>query len=255
IDLRGQTALVTGASRGIGRATAEKLASLGADVVVNFRSSADAAAEVVRAAKQHGVNALAVRADVTEKSDVEAMLEAVGERFGRLNIVVSNAAAGGFRPLTDLSPANFDGVMRSNAAPLIWLTQAARPLFAGSAESGMKKVIAVSSHGSQWAVPNYGIIGASKAALESLVRHLALELGADGISFNAVLPGIVRTEAIRTMPGAEHVLQAAGERMLVPRRYITPEDVAGVIAFLAAPCSDMIQGQTVVVDGGVCIRV
>jgi enoyl-[acyl-carrier protein] reductase III len=106
-----------------------------------------------------------------------------------------------------------------------------------------------------WAVPNYAAIGASKAALESFVRHLALELGPTGINFNCVLPGIVATEAVRTMPGVEQVLQAAGERMMIPTRSLTPEDVAGVVAFLASSDSDMIQGQTIVVDGGVSVRI
>lgn len=253
IDLRGKTALVTGASRGIGRACAERLAACGANVVVNFRSSKDAAADVVRSVRAAGSTGIAVRADVTEKEDVIALVEVIEERFGQLDIIVSNAAAGGFRPLMDLSPANWDGVLRANSAPLIWLTQAARHLL--QATSGPSKVIAVSSHGSQWAVPNYGVIGASKAALESLVRHLALELGSTGINFNSVLPGVVNTEAIRTMPGADLVLQAAGEQMLVKTDRIDPDDVAGVVAFLASPLSDLIQGQTIVVDGGVSIRI
>ena len=253
IDLSGKTALVTGASRGIGRACALKLAASGADVVVNFRSSADAAADVVQRVMDHGRSGVAIQADVTEQDDVNAMVDFISDRFGQLDIIVSNVAAGGFRPLMDLSPANWDAVLRANAAPLVWLTQAARSLLTKS--SDMAKVIAVSSHGSMWAVPNYGVIGASKAALESLIRHLALELGKDGISFNAVLPGVVDTEAIRTMPGADQVLKAASERMLVNSSSILPEDVANVVAFLASSHSDLIQGQTVVVDGGVSVRI
>ena len=251
IDLRGKTALVTGASRGIGRACAERLAACGANVVVNFRSSKDAAAEVVRSVQATGAMGIAVRANVTEKEDVVALIEVIEDRFGQLDVI--DAAAGGFRPLMDLSPANWDGVLRANSAPLIWLTQAARHLL--QAAAGPAKVIAISSHGSQWAVPNYGVISASKAALESLVRHLALELGNTGINFNSVLPGVVNTEAIRTMPGADLVLKAAGEQMLVKANRIDPNDVAGVVAFLASPLSDLIQGQTIVVDGGVSIRI
>lgn len=252
IDLTQKVALVTGASRGIGRACAEQLAQCGADVIVNFRSSKDAAAEVVRTVQSLGRKAVAVRADVSERDDVLALVEFVEERFGQLDIIVSNAAAGGFRPLMELSPTNWDGVLRANSAPLIWLTQAARHLLQKSPSSA--KVVAVSSHGSRWAVPNYGVIGASKAALESLIRHLAYELGESGINFNAVLPGVVNTEAIQTMPGAADVVKAAGERMLVQADTIRPEDVAGVVAFLASPFSDLIQGQTIVVDGGVSIR-
>jgi enoyl-[acyl-carrier protein] reductase III len=253
IDLSGKTALVTGASRGIGRACAIQLAASGANVIVNFRSSAEAAAEVVQSVMAHGQTGVAVQADVTEQDDVKAMMEFIDERFGQLDIIVSNVAAGGFRPLMDLSPANWDAVLRANAAPLIWLTQAAQSLLTKSID--MAKVIAVSSHGSMWAVPNYGVIGASKAALESLIRHLALELGKDGISFNAVLPGVVDTAAIRTMPGADQVLKVAGEQMLVNSSTIRPEDVANVVTFLSSSLSDLIQGQTVVVDGGVSVRI
>jgi len=253
IDLSGKTALVTGASRGIGRACAVQLAASGANVIVNFRSSAAAAADVVQSVMAHGQAGVALQADVTEQDDVQAMMEFIDERFGQLDIIVSNVAAGGFRPLMDLSPANWDAVLRANAAPLIWLTQAAQSLLTKS--PGMAKVIAVSSHGSMWAVPNYGVIGASKAALESLIRHLALELGKDGISFNAVLPGVVDTEAIRTMPGADQILKVAGEQMLVDSSTIRPEDVANVVAFLSSSLSDLIQGQTVIVDGGVSVRI
>jgi len=253
IDLSGKTALVTGASRGIGRACAEQLAAAGANVVVNFRSSKDAAADVARCVQSRGSVGVAVRADVTDPDDVRAMVDFVGERFGQLDIIVSNAAAGGFRPLMNASSANWDAVLKTNAAPLVWLVQAARELLLNS--SGNAKVVAVSSHGSMWAVPNYGLIGASKAALESLVRHLALELGKSGINFNTVLPGIVNTEAIRTMPGADEILRIAGERMMVTATTLRPEDVAGVVAFLASPASDLIQGQTIVVDGGVSVRI
>jgi enoyl-[acyl-carrier protein] reductase III len=112
IDLRGKTALVTGASRGIGRACAERLAACGANVVVNFRSSKDAAAEVVRSVQATGAMGIAVRADVTEKEDVVALIEVIEDRFGQLDVI--DAAAGGFRPLMDLSPANWDGVLRAN---------------------------------------------------------------------------------------------------------------------------------------------
>ena len=253
IELSGKTALVTGASRGIGRACAIQLAASGANVIVNFRSSAEAATEVVQGIIAHGQTGVAVRADVTEQDDVKAMIEFIEERFGQLDIIVSNVGAGGFRPLMDVSPANWDAVLRANAAPLIWLTQAAQSLLTQS--TGMAKIIAVSSHGSMWAVPNYGVIGASKAALESLIRHLALELGKDGISFNAVLPGVVDTDAIRTMPGADQVLKVTAEQMLVDSTIIRPEDVANVVAFLSSSLSDLIQGQTIVVDGGVSVRI
>ncbi len=252
IDLTGQVALVTGASRGIGRACAERLAACGADVAVNFLNSRDQAAEVVRAVQSLGRHAVAVRADVSDPDDVRALVDFVGERFERLDIVVSNAAAGGFRPLLELSPANWEATLRSNAAPLIWLMQSAAPLLTRQSRSS---VIAISSHGSTWAVPNYGAIGASKASLEALVRQFAYELGPQGINFNAVMPGIVDTAAIRTMPGVEAMLNAVKERLLIRGDNITPRDVAGIVAFLASEQAKYIQGQTIIADGGVSLHV
>ncbi len=253
IDLNGKVALVTGASRGIGRACAESLAACGASVVVNFLNSADAAKEVVNTIQNCGGRAIAIRADVSERDDVQAMVDVIGEHFGRLDIIVSNAAAGGFRPLTQVTPASFDSILRMNTAPLLWITQAALPLL--QASKSISRVIAISSHGSIRGIANYGIIGASKAALESLVRHLAFELGRSGVNFNAVMPGIVATDAIKTLPGSAGMLKSVQEQILVKDRMLQPSDVAGVVLFLASPFSELIQGQVIVVDGGISIRV
>lgn len=253
IDLNGKVALVTGASRGIGRACAESLAACGASVVVNFLNSADAAKEVVNTIQNCGGRAIAIRADVSERDDVQAMVDVIGEHFGRLDIIVSNAAAGGFRPLTQVTPASFDSILRMNTAPLLWITQAALPLL--QASKSISRVIAISSHGSIRGIANYGIIGASKAALESLVRHLAFELGRSGVNFNAIMPGIVATDAIKTLPGSAGMLKSVQEQILVKDRMLQPSDVAGVVLFLASPFSELIQGQVIVVDGGISIRV
>ena len=253
-DLAGRVALVTGASRGIGRACALALARRGADVVVNFRSSEDAATEAARAISALGRRALAVRADVSEQSEVAAMVDAVVDRMGRLDIAIANAAAGGFRKATAMTPAHLEATLRTNAGGLAWLAQAAAPHLSKH-EDHNGKLVAISSHGSQWAVPNYAAIGASKAAIESLVRSLAWELGPQGVNVNVVLPGIVATEAIATMPGVEGMLDAAGDRMLTPRRRIRPEDVAAAVAFLCSDAAELIQGHTLVVDGGVSVQV
>lgn len=253
IDLTGKVALVTGASRGIGRACAERLSACGASVVVNFLNSPEDAEKVVAGIQNCGGMAIAVRADVSDRDDVAAMMDVIDEQFGRLDIVVSNAAAGGFRPLTDVTPASFDSIMKMNTAPLIWLTQCALPLFQKTGEQC--RVIAVSSHGSVRAIPNYGLIGASKAALESLVRALALELGRQGISVNAVMPGIIATQAIQSLPGSEQMLQATNELMLVKGKTLTTADVANVVLFLSSSLSDLVQGQVIAVDGGILVRV
>ena len=253
IDLNGRTALITGASRGIGRACALRLARLGANVAVNYLVSRKDAVAVVQEIQKLGRQAIAIRADVAKADDVSAMVEATVERFGSLHVIVSNAAAGGFHSAADLSLLNVETILRTNSLPVLSLTQAAAPYL--SKEAFFGKVIAISSHGSRWAVPSYAAIGASKAALESLVRHLALEFGPLGINFNCVLPGLIPTEAVKSMPDVEQMMQSAKARMMIPDRSLTDEDVAGVVAFLASPHSDLIQGQTIVVDGGISVRI
>ncbi len=260
-SLTGKLALVTGASRGIGREIALELASRGASVAVNFLNSQAQAIEVAKEiAEIHSkeksfrdADIMLLKADVSRRDDAFSMVDEIRSRWGGIDIVISNAAAGGFRDLADLKPVNFEAVVRTNASPVVWLTQAASDDLANPVRNG--KVIAVTSHGSRWSVPHYGAIGASKAALESLVRHLALEYGDKGINFNCVLPGIIATEAIASMPGAEGLVAAASERMMSGGRNLTGNDVAKVVAFLSGPDSDLIQGQTIIVDGGVSIRI
>lgn len=252
IDLTGKVALVTGAARGIGRQTALRLAEAGADVVTNYVTSQTAANELAEEIQQLGRRTAAIKADVSEDEDVQAMVEFIGERFDALDIVVSNAASGGFRMLMDSKPQHFQAAMNTNARALISLVQAARELL--QASSGRGKVIALSSHGSQLGLPAYGLIGASKAALESLTRHLAYELGDAGINFNVVLAGLVETDSTKMLPGAKEMFAAVQERMLTGDRPLTTAEVADAVLFLASPLSDLVQGQTLVVDGGVSIR-
>ena len=249
-------ALVTGASRGIGRAIAGRLSSDGYDVVVNFLNSRDSAVEVAAWCRDLGADVMLIRADVSSGDDVVGMVEGAVERFGRLDCVVSNAAAGGFRGLTDTTPINLEATLRCNALPAVTLAAASVDHLRRQPDRDRQgKFVAVSSHGSRWAVPNYGAIGASKAALESYVRHLSLEHGDRGINFNCVLPGIIATEAVASMPAVAKVIDAAQQRMMMGDRKLTEQDVASVVSFLCSPDSDLIQGHTLVVDGGVSVRV
>ncbi|MCA9791828.1 MAG: SDR family oxidoreductase [Candidatus Eremiobacteraeota bacterium] len=245
IDLQGKIALVTGASRGIGRACAVRLAEAGATVVVNYLNSPDLAREVAREISTAGGRAAVVKADVSEPEDVASMLAFVGERFGQLDILVSNVASGGFRPLMATSPVQFQATMNVNVIPLLTLVQSARPWLEKA--GGRAKVVALSSHGSRRALEAYGAIGASKAALESLSRHLALELGSR-VNFNVVLAGLVQTDATSSFP--DEVFERARAGMMLNGRSLTARDVADAVLFLASPLSDLIQAQTLVVDGG-----
>jgi len=251
IDLTGQTALVTGSSRGIGRATALRLAEAGADLVLNYAKSRAAAETIAETIAQMGRNVLVVKADVSARDDVDCMMEAIDQEFGKLDIVVSNAASGGFRELMKASETHFEQTMNTNVKPLISLVQAAMPLF--KKNSGFARVIGLSSHGSHRALPAYGLIGGSKAALESVARHLALELGDEDVRVNIVQAGLVETDSARLIPGVEQMFEHVESRTCVGARRLQPEDVANVITWLSSPMSDMIQGQTIIVDGGATV--
>lgn len=229
-----------------------RLAEAGANVAVNFLTSQTAAVEVANEVQRFGRKAATVKADVSQREDVAAMIDFVGEHFGRLDIVVSNAASGGFRTLSEVQVQNFDAAMHVNVLPLVWLAQAAVPLLKLGEDRA--KVIALSSHGSRLGLPAYGLIGASKAALESVVRQLAFEHGGDGINFNAVLAGLVETDSTKWLPDAAGLFAAVQQRMLTGSRSLQAADVADAVLFLSSPLSDLVQGQTLVVDGGVSVR-
>ncbi len=253
IDLSNRVALVTGASRGIGRACALRLAEAGADVVVNFVSSQAAAEQVGAEIASLGRRAIVIKADVSEREDIDAMVGMIGDQFGQLDILVSNAASGGFRPLLEATPKNFEAAMRINALALVNLVQASMSLL--ERPHRRAKVVAMSSHGSHRALPAYGLIGASKAALASLVRHLALEIGHRGVNLNVLESGLVETDSTRQMPGAQQMFAASSSHALVGDRVLNAKDVADAVLFLSSPLSDAIQGQTIIVDGGASVRI
>jgi enoyl-[acyl-carrier protein] reductase III len=253
IDLTDRVALVTGGSRGIGRACALRLAEAGADVVVNYVSSQQAAMDVAEQITDLGRKAYVVKADVSEQDDVQSLMEFIAEEVGQLNILVSNAATGGFRPLLGATEQNFRAAFGTNVLALLYLVQAAVPLLERSADRA--KVIALSSHGSDTALPWYGLIGSSKAALESLVRHLTLEVGDRGINVNVVKSGLVETDSTRHIPDAERVFAARKDKAMMGERMLTTQDVADAVLFLASPLSDLVQGETLTVDGGAAVHV
>ncbi len=252
INLEGKTALVTGASRGIGRACALRLAEAGADVIVNYVTSESAARDVAEAVLMQGRRAAIVKADVGEVDDVALLMEFVAEHFGKLDILVSNAATGGFRTLLDASPRNFEAAMKTNVLALLHLVQQGVTLLEKS--SGRAKVVTLSSHGSHLALPMYGLIGGSKAALESIIRHLALELGGRGINFNVVKAGAVETDSTRKLPFADELFSGGAYRSMTGERRLTVEDVANAVLFLCSDLADMVQGETLTVDCGTAVH-
>jgi enoyl-[acyl-carrier protein] reductase III len=253
IDLEGRVALVTGSSRGIGRACAIRLAEAGADVVTNYVTSRAAAEDTALEVVARGRRAWIVKADVSEEEDVRSMVEFIAAEIGRLDVIVSNAASGGFRPLLEATSRHFQATMNLNVMALVHLVQAAMPLLERS--EGRAKVIAISSHGSQIALPNYGLVGTSKAAIESIARHLALEIGDRGVNVNVVKSGLVETDSTRRFPNAERMFAERQAKTMTGGRMLTADDVADAVAFLASPLSDMVQGEVLTVDGGAAVHV
>ncbi|MDG4474852.1 enoyl-[acyl-carrier-protein] reductase FabL [Thiovibrio frasassiensis] len=247
-NLRGKVGLVTGSSRGIGKAIAVRLAENGVDLVVNYvrhRQDAEATARLI---EEKGARCLVVKANVANDEDLQGMFALIKSEFGHLDFLISNAASGVLKPALELSSRHWNWAMEINARALLSLTQQAVPLMSKGA-----RIMAVSSMGAVRAVENYTAVGASKAALESLVRHLAVELGPMGINVNTISAGAVDTEALKKFPNREQILDGALLRTPMGR-LTTPEDVADVALFLCSELAAMIQGQTIVVDGGYSIR-
>jgi enoyl-[acyl-carrier protein] reductase III len=247
MPLAGTTALVTGAARGIGRAVARKLAAAGCDVAVNYYNSHDAAAALCAEIGGLGRRAVAIKASVGMPDSVDEMFDELRRHFDRLDIVVSNAASGVLRPATEMTLKHWRWCMETNALALNLLAQRALPLMPAGG-----RIIAMSSLGAQRAMPGYGFVGASKAALEALVRTLAQELGPRGIRVNAVSAGVVDTDALQHFPDREGLLASFAARTPAGP-VLTPEDVAGAVYLLCLPEAGMINGHTLFVDGGFAI--
>ncbi|MDO4551441.1 MAG: SDR family oxidoreductase [Planctomycetia bacterium] len=245
--LDGRVALVTGASRGIGRGTALRFAEEGADVIINYVSSKSNAESVAEEISSLGRNAYVIKCDVSQEDDINSMMNYIRTEIGQLDIIVSNAATGGFRPLMSAGINNFQAAFGTNTLPMILLVQAAKDLLEKSRWRG--KVVGISSHGSHKALEQYALIGASKAALEAIVRHWARELG-EKINFNIVKAGLVDTDSGRRLPHADLLFQEAPKHACVGNRLLVPRDVANAILFLCTEESDMVQGSILLVDGG-----
>jgi len=245
--LAGKVALVTGGSRGIGRAISKKLALAGCDLAVNYYNSHDQAEDLAAELRAAGRKVVLLPGNVGDPSSVEEVFRALEKEYPRLDILVSNAASGVLRPSSELTLKHFRWCMETNALALNLLAQRAAPLMTAGG-----RVIALSSLGAGRYLPHYGFIGASKAALESLVRTLAVELAPRGIAVNAVSAGVVDTDALKQFPDRERI---AGEfrRRSVAGRLLSAEDVAAAVYLLCLPETGIVRGQTLVVDAGYSI--
>jgi enoyl-[acyl-carrier protein] reductase III len=238
---------VTGASRGIGRAIALKLAASGAEIAAGYFNAHREAETLCEEIDALGGRARAFQVNVADPDSVAAMLEGVGAAFDGLDILVSNAASGVLRPSHELTLKHWRWCLETNALALHSLTKSAASLLRADAV-----VIALSSLGAGRVLPDYAFVGASKAALESLVRSLAADLGPRGVRVNAVSAGVVDTDALKAFPARNTLIAEFGRRAPM-RRLVSAEEVAGAVYLLCLPEARMITGQTLVVDGGYSI--
>ena len=242
-------ALVTGSGRGIGRAIALYFAQNGANVVINFFRNRAPAEKTAHEIKKLGRQALVVKADVGDLNDLNRLFEETRKEFGGLDIFIHNAASGYNRPVMEQKPKGWDWTMNINARSLLFGAQQAAPLME---LRGGGHIVSISSAGATRVLPDYVVVGASKAALEALTRYLAIELAPKNIVVNAVSPGVVETDALHhfaSMGGQKNILQKYID-MVPVGRLVQPEEVAQVVGFLCTPAAAMIRGQTIVVDGG-----
>jgi len=239
----GSSVLVTGGTRGIGLAIALRLVRDGASrAVLGYMRNDAAAEEAAEAMRAAGAEPVLVRGEVSKPRVIEELAAA-----GPYRVVVHNAATGVIRAALETDDRHWDWTLNANARALLSLARATAPAM----EPG-SSIVAISSLGSQRVLDNYVLVGTSKAALESVVRYLAVELGPHGIRVNAVSGGVVDTGALDFFPNKDAML-ATVERTPAGR-LVEPDDIAAAVSFLSSPESEMVRGQTIVVDGGFSLR-
>jgi enoyl-[acyl-carrier protein] reductase III len=236
--------LVTGGGRGIGRAIALRFAQEGARVFVNFFVNRDAAERTAKEIAAAGGAAHLVQADVKEPAEIKKLFAEIRAVTDHLDVLVSNAASGVLKNVTELSAKHFDWVMSTNARPLMLCAQEAAKMMPKGG-----RVISLSSAGSGRVIPGYAAVGVSKAAAEAITRYLAVELAPRGITVNTVCAGAIDTDIWRMIPDGERLLNAARSRTPAGD-LVSAEAVADIVYFLASPAAQPIQGQILVADGG-----
>lgn len=247
LDFAGKRVLVTGGSGDIGRALCAAFAQRGADVAFTWFTNHEGRAATEALITGAGRQAHAIRANLRGKGGAQEIVDGVKAIWPAVDILISNAASGVLRPTTELTAKHWNWTLNINAQAFLEVVNGLSPTMVKGA-----RIMALTSFGSIRAIENYAAVGASKAALEALVRHYAMELGPRGITVNALCPGVVDTGALTHFPNREQLIEVANYR--TPNgRIATPQDVADVAVLMASPLAGMIQGQTVVIDGGYSI--
>ncbi len=245
--LKGKVALVTGGSRGIGKAISMRLADMGAKVCINFFKNRNAAEETLEEVKSKGGDALLLRANVGSQKSLNKMFDNIKNTIGTLDIFISNAALGRIGHIKDIDDEAWNFAMDTNAKALLFGAQKAAEIMTNGGN-----IVALGSLGVHRYIPGYSSIATSKAAIEVLVKYLAIEYHDKKINCNCVSGGLINTEALKGFPNYQEIHDEAVRRTL-DGCVGQPDDLAGVVCFLCTPEAKWITGQTIVADGGYSI--
>ncbi len=246
MNLTGKVAVITGSGRGIGRAIALALAEQGCNIGLNYFRRRDAAEETAAEIENLGAHAIITKAHVGKGGEAERLIDESARALGGVDIFVGNAASGVQKSILEIDTKAWDWTLNVNAHSILEGAQAAVPYMR---KNGWGRILTLTSAGSRRVYPDYGVVGASKAAIEALTRYLAVELAPEGIIANCISPGLILTDALKSFPQKQQMIDAAQDKTPAGR-LTTPQDVGELAAWLCSDAAKMIVGQTIEIDGG-----
>lgn len=246
MNLTGKAAVITGSGRGIGRAIALALAVEGCDIGLNYFRNRDSAEQTAAEIEKLGVNVVITKAHMGQDGEAQRLIDESAKTLGSVDIFVGNAASGVQKPILEIDSRAWDWTMNINARSILQGVQAAVPHMR---KNGGGRILTITSSGSRRVYRDYGVIGTSKAAIETLTRYLAVELAPEGIIVNCISPGLVMTDALDSFPHQQQMIEEANAKTPAGR-LVTPEDVGKLAVWLCSDAANMIVGQTIEIDGG-----